>query len=183
MRISAVLKGVQPSLGCTEPGAIALACALARRAVGGNVQRISVVCDPNVFKNALAVAVPGTSGLCGIPIAAALGALAGDPDLRLEVLTPVEADDVRRAQQLVTGGRVDCRVDRGYRGIHIEATVQTGSGTGRAVIEGNPYRRHGDHLEWGSCCASWLGREARRWCHATGFPRWQVVAGRLGAGG
>jgi len=136
MRISAVLKGVQPSLGCTEPGAIALACALARRAVGGEVQRISVVCDPNVFKNALAVAVPGTSGLCGIPIAAALGALAGDPDLRLEVLTPVEADDVRRAQQLVTGGRVDCRVDRGYRGIHIEATIQTVSGTGRAVIEG-----------------------------------------------
>jgi len=136
MCISAVLKGVQPSLGCTEPGAIALACALARRAVGGEVQRVSVVCDSNVFKNALAVGVPGTGGLCGIPVAAALGTLAGDPDLRLEVLTPVEADDVRRAQQLVTGGRVDCRVDRGYRGIHIDATVQTGSGTGRALIEG-----------------------------------------------
>jgi len=135
MRISAVLKGVQPSLGCTEPGAIALACALARRAVGGEIQRVSVVCDPNVFKNALAVGVPGADGLCGIPIAAALGALAGDPDLRLEVLAPIEADDVRRAEQLVAGGRVDCEVGRGYRGIHIEATVQTGSGTGGTVIE------------------------------------------------
>jgi len=136
MRISAVLNGVQPSLGCTEPGAIALACALARRAVRGEVQRVSVVCDPNVFKNALAVGVPGTGGLCGIPIAAALGALAGDPDLRLEVLAPVNPDDVRRAQQLVAGDGVDCRVDRGYRDIHIEATIQTESGTGRAVIEG-----------------------------------------------
>jgi L-cysteine desulfidase len=104
--------------------------------VGGDVQRVSVACDSNVFKNALAVGVPGTGGLCGIPIAAALGTLAGDPDLRLEVLAPIVADDVLRAQQLVTGGRIDCRVDRGYRGIHIEATVQTGSGTGRAVIEG-----------------------------------------------
>lgn len=136
MRISGVLKGVQPSLGCTEPGAIALACALARRAVGGEVRQVSVVCDPNVFKNALGVGVPGTGGLRGIPIAAALGALAGDPDLRLEVLAPVEDDDVLRAKQLVADGGASCELDRDCRGIHIEATVRTESGLGKAMIEG-----------------------------------------------
>jgi len=136
-RISEVLHGVQPSLGCTEPGAIALACALARRAVRGEVQQVSVVCDANLYRNALCVGVPGTNGLCGIPIAVALGALVGDPDLRLQVLRPVTAGDVRRAEQLVADGRVHYGVAKGYRGIHIEAEVQAESGLGRAVIEGN----------------------------------------------
>ncbi len=136
MNISAILRGVQPSLGCTEPGAIALACALARRAVEGRVQRVSVVCDRNVLKNSLNVGVPGTGGLCGIPIAAALGALAGDPDLRLEVLAPIEADDLRRAEQLLADGEVSYGLDEDYTGLHIEATVRTQAGVGRAVIEG-----------------------------------------------
>ena len=136
MSISAVLSGVQPSLGCTEPGAIALACALARRAVGGDVKAISVLCDPNVFKNALGVGVPGASGRRGIPVAAALGALAGDPDLRLKVLARIGAGDLQSANALIADGRVDCAVDRARTGIHIEATVRTSKGTGRAVIDG-----------------------------------------------
>jgi len=136
MRISAVLDGVQVSLGCTEPGAIALACALARKAVGGEVERVSVLCDANVFKNALGVGVPGADGQRGVAIAAALGAEAGDPDLRLKVLAAVEPDHLRRANRLIADGQVDCEVDRGRTGIYIEATVRTTEGVGRAVIAG-----------------------------------------------
>ena len=135
MSISAVLGGVQPSLGCTEPGAIALACALARRAVGGDVKAVSVRCDPNVFKNALGVGVPGAGGRRGIPVAAALGALAGDPALRLKVLAGIGSGDLQSANELIADGRVECMVDRAQTGIHVEATVRTSEGTGRAVID------------------------------------------------
>ena len=94
MRLMNILQGVQPSLGCTEPAAIALAAALAREAVGGEVTKITGFCDANVFKNALNVNIPGLNGVKGGLMAAGLGALAGDSRLRLEILDKVTPEDV-----------------------------------------------------------------------------------------
>jgi L-cysteine desulfidase len=65
-------KDVHPAMGCTEPGAIALACskavAVAREHGHANpgsendIDAIHVVVSPGVFKNALGVTVPNTGG-------------------------------------------------------------------------------------------------------------------------
>ena len=82
---------VAPALGCTEPSAIALGAAAAASLLDGEeVITIEVWVDANIYKNSVAVSIPGTQGLCGLDIASALGALGGDPTLKLEALEPVD---------------------------------------------------------------------------------------------
>jgi len=136
MRLMDVLQGVQPSLGCTEPAAIALAAALAREAVGGEVKQVLVLCDANVFKNALHVNIPGLEGVKGSLMAAGLGALAGDSRLRLEILKTATPEEVRTVRDLVNRGLIDVSIRDGERpGLYIEALVETDRGSGKAIIE------------------------------------------------
>ena len=79
-----------PALGCTEPIAIAYGAALARRLLGSFPERMTVSCSGNIIKNVKGVVVPTTGDLRGIDTSALLGALAGDPDLEMEVLSRVE---------------------------------------------------------------------------------------------
>ena len=136
MRLMDVLQGVQPSLGCTEPAAIALAAALAREAVGGEVKKVAILCDANVFKNALNVNIPNLEGVKGSLIAAGLGALAGDSLLRLEILKKISPENVRAARDLANRGLISVSIGNRERpGLYIEALVETDRGSGRAIIE------------------------------------------------
>ncbi|EPJ5266092.1 serine dehydratase subunit alpha family protein, partial [Providencia stuartii] len=81
--IHAVKQEVKPALGCTEPISLALAAAKAAACVGGTVTRVTAFVSPNLMKNGMGVTVPGT-GMVGLPIAAALGAVGGDADAGLE---------------------------------------------------------------------------------------------------
>ena len=138
MRIIDVLQHyVQPALGCTEPAAVALAAAAARRAITGEIKALHVVVDRMVLRNALAVAMPGTGGQAGIAIVAALGALAGEPDLGLEALRKATEQHLAAARALVDAGRVAVELDSSRRTLYIEAKVSTSDGIGRAVIEGS----------------------------------------------
>ena len=85
---------VKPALGCTEPGAVALAVARAKEEIGGSdIRSIHVVVSDSIYKNGVAVGIPGTEGLKGNAIAAALGATsARSPDL-----SAIEEAWVRRA--------------------------------------------------------------------------------------
>jgi len=51
---------VTPALGCTEPIAVALAVAKAKETLGSFPDKIKIKVDRNIFKNALAVGIPGT---------------------------------------------------------------------------------------------------------------------------
>lgn len=62
---------VVPALGCTEPISLALASATAAKYLGKTPERIEAKVSPNLMKNGLGVAVPGT-GMVGLPIAAAM---------------------------------------------------------------------------------------------------------------
>lgn len=69
-----------PALGCTEPIAVALAAAKARRTLGAFPQSLTAFCSGNIVKNVKAVTVPNSGGLRGIEAAAVLGAVGGDAD-------------------------------------------------------------------------------------------------------
>ena len=81
---------VKPALGCTEPIAVALAVAKATEIIEENCcsrcpkgwrltadLRIDVTVSGNILKNGMGVGIPGT-GMVGLPIAAALGAVCGE---------------------------------------------------------------------------------------------------------
>jgi len=135
--VKVLKKEMKPALGITELGAIALACAKAYQAIGGNLQKIDIVTDPGIFKNGFSCVVPGTREI-GNEIAAILGVLVGTPELELEVLKNVKAEDVVKAKKLRGEGIAKVSVKRGLTEIFIDATVTTDKGIGRAVIK----RRH-----------------------------------------
>lgn len=103
--IRAVQEEVKPALGCTEPVSLALASATAAAHLPGAVDRIEAWVSPNLMKNGMGVTVPGT-GMAGLPIAAALGAVGGDANGGLQVLEKASARAVTQAKWLLEQGAV-----------------------------------------------------------------------------
>ncbi|PXW45225.1 L-cysteine desulfidase [Klebsiella oxytoca] len=103
--INALKQEVKPALGCTEPVSVALACAVAAQQLSGAIVRIEVAVSPNLMKNGMGVTIPGT-GMTGLPIAAALGAIAGDPQAKLEVLKKATQREIDAARALLEVGAV-----------------------------------------------------------------------------
>ena len=58
------------ALGCTEPGAVALAAAYAAAVLEEEVQKIKIIVSSYILKNGMNVGIPGT-GMSGFSIAAA----------------------------------------------------------------------------------------------------------------
>lgn len=82
-----------PALSCTEPIAVAYAAANARSVLPGAPERLEVAVSNNIVKNVKSVIVPNTGGLKGIQAAAAIGAVAGNEKLALEVISSVTERD------------------------------------------------------------------------------------------
>lgn len=90
-----------PAFGCTEPIALALAAAQAKKVLEEAVVRAEVFLSGNMIKNAKSVTVPNTGGLCGIEAAVAAGIAAGDPEKKLEVIAEVPEEKRKEIKELV----------------------------------------------------------------------------------
>ena len=82
-----------PAMGCTEPIALAYCAAVARKALGTTPVHIDIEVSGNIIKNVKSVVVPNSGGMRGIEVAVALGALFGDPELELEVISKVTPEE------------------------------------------------------------------------------------------
>ena len=134
--IALIQAGVKPALGCTEPGAVALAASYAGQALGeDNPQRVEVSVDSNVYKNGVAVGIPGT-GKVGLAIAAALGVLIKEPSLELSVLSRITPELLLEADSLIVENKIDISLNEN-QGLHIEVKVYGKKGWARAVIDGS----------------------------------------------
>jgi L-cysteine desulfidase len=91
---------ISPAIGCTEPIAVALAVAKTKELLGTIPEKIEVILSSNVLKNAMGVGIPGT-GMVGLPIAIAEGALIGKSEYELEVLKDITPEDVERGKELI----------------------------------------------------------------------------------
>ena len=63
---SILIDELKPALGCTEPIAIALAAATARKTLGAMPDSVTVACSGNIVKNVKGVTVPNSGGMKGI---------------------------------------------------------------------------------------------------------------------
>jgi len=133
--IRAVRHEVVPALGCTEPVSLALASAIAARYLGSVPERIDAKVSANLMKNGMGVTVPGT-GMVGLPIAAAVGALGGDPDGGLEVLRGLTDEVVEAGKKLLLANKVCVGLADVTDVLYAEARVSNGKDSVRVCIAG-----------------------------------------------
>lgn len=131
---------VFPALGCTEPIAVAWACAHASFCLPEEPQEVRVTVDPGVYKNGFAVTVPNTGGRRGNAISAVLGVLIRNPALEMEILRDVTPQQVHKAETWIQQGRVHIQLDRKQRGFFVHAEVRGNNHTTMALIEGSHRR-------------------------------------------
>lgn len=137
--IRALIQEVKPAIGCTEPISLALASAIATSYLSGTVERIEARVSPNLMKNGMGVMVPGT-GMVGLPIAAAVGALGGNPTAGLEVLKQVTQEQVVAAKAMLSQGRVNIGMQAGDEILFVESRVHHGDEWVAVTITGNHTR-------------------------------------------
>jgi L-cysteine desulfidase len=130
----------RPALGCTEPASIAFAAAAAAERAKGQLLRVSLVCDPRMYKNCYAVGIPQSSHKVGIRWAAAVGAQLPDSSLALESFRAIDEGVLSRAANLIDSGLVDVRVDCEQHSLLVDCRVLGSEGQGRAVIQGEHTR-------------------------------------------
>ena len=134
--VALINRGVVPAIGCTEPIAVALCVAKATEILGTEPERIVARLSANILKNAMGVGIPGT-GMIGLPIAIALGALIGKSAYRLEVLRDVDAEAVARGKRYVDEKRITIGLKEGIEEkLYIEIEAAAGDHTAVAVIAG-----------------------------------------------
>ena len=125
---------VLPTMGCTEPGAVALAAARAGELLECLPDLIEVTVNSNVYKNGVAVGIPGT-GETGLEIAAALGAVKKHPERMLAVLSGANGEEIVRAKRMVEGGTVKVRVDENQNKLWIKVKLAAGSDWSQVIIK------------------------------------------------
>lgn len=128
---------VVPAMGCTEPAAVSLCVARATELLGCCPETIDLLLSGNIIKNAMGVGIPGT-GMIGLPIAVALGAICGKSEYGLEVLHDVNDQALEAGKLYVAGNHIKIRHKTDApSNLYIEATV-TGQGHEvTAIISGS----------------------------------------------
>ncbi|MDE6867203.1 MAG: L-serine ammonia-lyase, iron-sulfur-dependent, subunit alpha [Muribaculaceae bacterium] len=137
--IDMIRREVVPAMGCTEPIAVALCVAKAKEILGKTPDKIEVGLSGNIIKNAMGVGIPGT-GMVGLPIAVALGALIGKSDYELEVIRDVTPEAINEGKKMIEEGRIKIfHIPCTPSNLHIEVKVKSDDSSCReaeAVISG-----------------------------------------------
>ena len=138
--IALMNREIIPAIGCTEPIAVALCVAKATETLGCRPERIEARLSANVLKNAMGVGIPGT-GMTGLPIAMALGAIVGKSEYELEVLKDANEAAVEEGKKMIDAKCID--VDLKYNiteKLYIEIEVFAGGASAMAIISGGHTR-------------------------------------------
>lgn len=135
--ISLIKQEVVPAIGCTEPMAVALCTARATELLGCRPEKITAQLSGNILKNAMGVGIPGT-GMIGLPIAIALGALIGKSKYQLEVLKDLTPEALAEGKRFIAEDRIHISVKPNIcELLYIEVTCEAAGRQETAIIEGS----------------------------------------------
>ena len=131
--IELIKREVIPAIGCTEPIAVALCVAKATEILGCKPHRIEAHLSANILKNAMGVGIPGT-GMIGLPIAIALGALIGKSEYGLEVLKECTPDAVEAGKRMIADEAISIKLKEGItEKLYIEITASAATAASGAT--------------------------------------------------
>jgi len=135
--ISLIHQEVVPAIGCTEPMCVALCTAKATEMLGQRPEKIEARLSVNILKNAMGVGIPGT-GMIGLPIAIALGALIGKSAYQLEVLKDLTPEALEAGKQFISENRIVIQQKEGIQEkLYAEVTCTAGDKAETAIIAGS----------------------------------------------
>ena len=138
--IALVNKEVVPAIGCTEPMCVALCTAKATEQLGCRPEHIEATLSANILKNAMGVGIPGT-GMIGLPIAIALGALIGKSEYQLEVLKDLTPEALEEGKQFIAENRITIGLKEHIcEKLYAEITCTAGNKKSTAIIAGGHTR-------------------------------------------
>jgi len=122
------------ALGCTEPVAIALGAAAAASLLPEKeFDAIEIWIDPNIYKNGMAVIIPGSGDMQGLDTASALGAYGGDPTRGLEVLASLDDNTIKKTKLLLDADKVVVNL-REESGLYVKTKITAGSDIAESLI-------------------------------------------------
>lgn len=134
--LNTLKKDVLPAMGCTEPVAVALACAKAKELIkSDNINTVEILVSPNIYKNGLGVGVPNSGGEAGLYIAAALGVVAGKSENGLRILETITDEDIINAKELVSKDVIHLACKETKEGIYVEVTLTADEKSSNAIIQ------------------------------------------------
>ncbi len=134
--IALIKREVVPAIGCTEPIAVALCVAKATETLGCKPEKIKALLSANILKNAMGVGIPGT-GMIGLPIAIALGALIGKSEYQLEVLKDSTPEAVEEGKKMIDAQTIDIALKIGIEEkLYIEIICEAQGKKATAIISG-----------------------------------------------
>ncbi len=129
-----IKREVIPAIGCTEPIAVALAVAKACEILEVLPEKIEVSLSPNILKNAMGVGIPGT-GMVGLPIAIALGAIIGKSAYKLEVLKDLTPETLEKGKQFIDEKNIVIQLNETItEKLYIEARCESGNNKSKVII-------------------------------------------------
>lgn len=125
---------VKPAVGCTEPVAVALACAKAKELLGEEIVKHKVLVSPNVYKNAMCVGIPGTDRL-GLKIAVAMGFIGGKSEDGLTLLEGLSDEQVKESEKYVDENPISIEPLETKEKVVIDVRLEGKNNTSRVVIK------------------------------------------------
>ena len=128
-----ILKDMKPALGVTEPGAIAFATAKAKSFTHGFVEKVELILNSGMYKNAFTCGIPNSTHV-GNLYAAALGVIAGDHEKGLESLSNVTEADNAAAIKMVEDDKITVKLSEISPDIFIQAVVKTATDSAEVTI-------------------------------------------------
>lgn len=131
--IKLINREVIPAIGCTEPIAVALASAKAAEVLGAKPEKLDVFLSANILKNAMGVGIPGT-GMVGLPIAVALGALIGKSEYELEVLRDLTQESLDEGKQMVDSHCINIALKENVDKLYIEIVACAAGNVSKVII-------------------------------------------------
>ena len=134
--LTLINKEVVPAVGCTEPMAVALCTARATETLGRKPEKITALLSANILKNAMGVGIPGT-GMIGLPIAIALGAIVGKSEYQLEVIKDLTPETLEEGKTLTKENRISIQLKQNItEKLYIEIVCEAQNHSATAVIVG-----------------------------------------------
>lgn len=126
---------IAPAEGCTEPIAIALATAYVTGVLTEEINSLEIILSHNIMKNAMGVAIPGTTER-GIKMAVALGAVAGLPEMQLEVLQNIDEENIADAMAMLKKNNIKIKLSTNAEIFWIEVIAHSDNHVASAIIQG-----------------------------------------------
>ena len=134
--VALIHQEVVPAVGCTEPMAVALCVARATEDLGCRPEKMRVWLSANMLKNAMGVGIPGT-GMIGLPIAVAMGAIVGKSEYQLEVIKDLTPETLEEGKRYIGEDHIDIKLKHDItEKLYIEVVCERGDDTATAIIAG-----------------------------------------------